>query len=74
MSDEKKSKRRLQVVQTENGWKRTKVRDALDFYYEAMMASNAGRRIVSENPQDPSDRLLLMRANKFNHPSTHECV
>jgi hypothetical protein len=67
------SLRRLQVTLTDRGFERLEkmrqisdvvsqadvVRDALSFYESALDEMSAGKRIVSEDPKNLSDRLLL---------------
>lgn len=67
--------RRLQVTLTDRGFERLEkmrqmsdavtqadvVRDALSFYESALEEITSGKRIVSEDPKNPSDRLLLKR-------------
>lgn len=68
--------RRLQVTLTDRGFERLErmrqmsdavsladvVRDALSDYESTLEEIMSGRRIVSEDPKNPSDRLLLKRA------------
>jgi hypothetical protein len=65
--------RRLQVTLSDRGFERLEklremtdaisqadvIREALSFYEAAAEEVAAGRRIVCENPKNPSDRLLL---------------
>ncbi|HLK83076.1 MAG TPA: hypothetical protein VKT99_16505 [Xanthobacteraceae bacterium] len=67
--------RRLQVTLTDRGFERLEkmrqlsdavsladvVRDALSLYESALEEITSGRRIVSEDPKNPTDRLLLKR-------------
>jgi hypothetical protein len=67
--------RRLQVTLTDRGFERLEkmrqmsdvvsqadvVRDALIFYETALEEIMNGKRIVAEDPKNPSDRLLLKR-------------
>lgn len=67
--------RRLQVTLTDRGFERLEkmrqmsdavsqadvVRDALSFYESALEDIMSGKRIVSEDPKNPSDRLVLKR-------------
>ncbi len=69
------SLRRLQVTLTDRGFERLEkmrqlsdvvsqadvVRDALSFYESALEEIASGKRIVAEDPKNPSDRLLLKR-------------
>jgi hypothetical protein len=68
--------RRLQVTLTDRGFERLErmrqmsdavsladvVREALSDYESTLEEIMSGRRIVSEDPKNPSDRLLLKRA------------
>jgi hypothetical protein len=65
--------RRLQVTLSDRGFERLEklremtdaisqadvIREALSFYEAAVEEVTAGKRIVCENPKNPSDRLLL---------------
>jgi hypothetical protein len=67
--------RRLQVTLTDRGFERLEkmrqqsdavsladvVRDALSLYQGVLEEVTSGRRIISEDPKNPSDRLLLKR-------------